>query len=60
MPRKASARSTSKGRKAAAPPKVMDFQEGDEVLAKWPGTNLYFQAKVTYVREEDDEYDVQV
>merc|ERR1711936_102474 len=35
------------------------FEEGDEVMAKWPGTALFFKSKVTYVREDDNEYDVQ-
>ena len=38
----------------------MAFTEGDAVMAKWPGTNLFFKAKVTFVRDEDNEYDVQV
>ena len=38
----------------------MAFTEGDAIMAKWPGTNLYFNAKVTFVRDEDNEYDVQV
>ena len=38
----------------------MAFTEGDAVMAKWPGTNLFFHAKVTFVRDEDNEYDVQV
>ena len=38
----------------------MAFTEGDAIMAKWPGTNLYFKAKVTFVRDEDKEYDVQV
>ncbi len=48
-------------KKAAATPKVykMDFNEGDSVMAKWPGTSLYFKAKVTFVRDDDNEYDVQ-
>lgn len=37
----------------------MAFTEGDGVMAKWPGTNLFFKAKVTFVRDEDNEYDVQ-
>jgi len=37
----------------------MAFTEGDAVMAKWPGTNLFFHAKVTFVRDEDNEYDVQ-
>ena len=38
----------------------MAFTEGDAVMAKWPGTNLFFKAKVTFVRDDDNEYDVQV
>ena len=66
----ATPRTPSRGRKAApATPKekeeivsvyIMAFTEGDHVMAKWPGTNLYFNAKVTFVRDEDNEYDVQV
>jgi lamin-B receptor len=67
-------RSTSKGRggaaasatkktpaKKAAVPAAdkMDFEEGDNVMARWPGTTLFFKSKVTYVREDDNEYDVQ-
>jgi hypothetical protein len=63
-------RSTSKGRtaggsaaKSKAKPKApvvhkMDFEEGDQIMAKWPGTALFFQAKVNFVREDDNEYDV--
>ena len=64
------ARTPSKGRKASpvkkAPDEIivtvydMAFTEGDAIMAKWPGTNLYFKAKVTFVRDEDNEYDVQV
>ena len=28
-------------------------------MAKWPGTQLYFKSKVTFVRDDDNEYDVQ-
>jgi len=42
-----------------SPAAVMDFEEGDEVMAKWPGTALFFKSKVTYVRTEDNEYDIQ-
>ena len=63
-------RSTSKGRSASAKktpakkaaPKAshdMEFEEGDHVMALWPGTSLYFKAKVTFVRDDDNEYDVQ-
>merc|ERR1712083_652036 len=37
----------------------MAFEEGDEVMAKWPGTALFFKSKVTYVRADDNEYDIQ-
>ena len=37
----------------------LDFSEGDKVMARWPGTSLYFKAKITYVRQDDGEYDVQ-
>lgn len=37
----------------------MDFEEGQAVMARWPGTALYFKSKVTYVRDDDNEYDVQ-
>merc|ERR1712051_394842 len=37
----------------------MAFEEGDEVMAKWPGTALFFKSKVTYVRSDDNEYDIQ-
>lgn len=37
----------------------MEFNEGDNVMARWPGTSLYFKAKVTFVRDDDNEYDVQ-
>ena len=82
MPRKAAARSASRGRAgakspaspksakksparrgrqpaAAKPAEKMEFEEGDKVMAKWPGTSLFFRAKVTYVRDDDNEYDVQ-
>jgi hypothetical protein len=39
--------------------KTMAFAEGDEVMARWPGSSLYFKAKVTMVRVEEDEYDVE-
>jgi len=39
--------------------KMMAFAEGDEVMARWPGSSLFFKAKVTMVRDEEDEYDVE-
>jgi len=38
---------------------IMAFAEGDEVMARWPGSSLFFKAKVTMVRDEEDEYDVE-
>jgi len=35
------------------------FKEGEEVMARWPGSSLFFKAKVSYVRPEDNEYDVE-
>merc|ERR1719458_2247033 len=37
----------------------MAFDEGDDIMARWPGTSLYFKAKVNFVRDDDNEYDVQ-
>ena len=63
---KSRGRPASKGRAAPSPKatpkkeeKKMDFEEGNEVMAKWPGTQLYFKSKVTFVRDDDNEYDVQ-
>merc|ERR1711983_765909 len=39
--------------------KGLEFSEGDAVMARWPGSSLFFKAKVTLVREGDDEYDVE-
>merc|ERR1712106_814151 len=35
--------------------KMMAFAEGDEVMARWPGSSLFFKAKVTMVRDEEDQ-----
>ena len=75
MPRGAKGRSSSRGRAPAAKKtptskaaskaapvataEKMDFEEGDQVMARWPGTSLFYRSKVTYVREDDNEYDVQ-
>jgi len=51
-----------KGAKAAAEVKEVKaivFAEGDAVMARWPGSSLFFKAKVTLVREADEEYDVE-
>jgi len=39
--------------------KKLEFALGDAVMARWPGSSLFFKAKVTLVREGDDEYDVE-
>jgi len=70
--RGAKGRSRSRGRAAASPKAApakkasvtstaskMDFEEGDQVMARWPGTSLFYRSKITYVREEDNEYDCQ-
>ena len=45
--------------KEEAVEKKMLFGEGEDVMARWPGSSLFFKAKVNVVREEDDEYDVE-
>jgi len=50
--------------KAAKAPKVKDeptleFGEGAAVMARWPGSSLFFKAKVTLAREDEAEYDVE-
>jgi len=39
--------------------KGLEFGVGDAVMARWPGSSLFFKAKVTLVREADEEYDVE-
>ena len=44
--------------KAAKAPKVKDeptleFGEGAAVMARWPGSSLFFKAKVTLAREDE-------
>jgi len=39
--------------------KKMEFEVGDAVMARWPGSSLFFKAKVTFVRDDDEEYDVE-
>lgn len=57
-PVKTPVKTPAKTRAKAAAPK-MDFEEGNNVMSRWPGTSLYFKSKVTFVREDDNEYDVQ-
>ena len=37
----------------------MQFEVGDSVMAKWPGSKLFYIAKIQLVRAEDNEYDVE-
>ena len=37
----------------------MQFGEGDAVMARWPGSSLFFKAKINFVRDDDNEYDVE-
>jgi hypothetical protein len=30
----------------------------NQLFNRWPGTNLFFNAKVSFVRDDDNEYDV--
>jgi len=39
--------------------KKMLFEGGDEVMAKWPGSKLYYNAKVQIARADENEYDVE-
>ncbi len=56
--KKASPKKSSK--KAPSTPRhQMEFDEGDNIMARWPGTSLFFKAKVMFVRDDDNEYDVQ-
>ena len=49
----------AKAKEAKEEPKGLEFSEGDAVMARWPGSSLFFKAKVTLVREADEEYDVE-
>ena len=48
-----------KAKPAKVPEPAMDFAEGAAVMARWPGSSLFFKAKVTLLREEEQEYDVE-
>ena len=37
----------------------MQFAEDESVMARWPGSSLFFKAKINFVREDDNEYDVE-
>jgi len=45
--------------KPAPEEKKMSFEAGDTVMAKWPGSKLYYNAKIQIVRPESNEYDVE-
>ena len=47
-PKSPAAKKTPKAKAAAAPAvaKEMAFDEGDAVMARWPGTQLFFKVKV--------------
>ena len=49
----------SKKEKPAPEEKKMGFEAGDTVMAKWPGSKLYYNAKIQIVRAESNEYDVE-
>lgn len=56
----------AKGAKAAKAATVEEpikpklaFAEGAEVMARWPGSSLFFKAKVAQLREDTEEYDVE-
>jgi len=36
----------------------MNYQNGDSVMARWPGTDKYYKSVIRFVRYEDNEYDV--
>ena len=49
-----------RGRAAKSPKKaVLNYKEGEEVMARWPGSKLYYTARIQLVREEEGEYDVE-
>jgi len=45
--------------KAAPVEHEMQFAEGAPIMARWPGSSLFFKATVRYVRDDDNEYDVE-
>ena len=49
-----------KSRPAKSPRKaVLNYKEGEEVMARWPGSKLYYKARIQLVRPEEGEYDVE-
>jgi len=49
----------SKKVKAAPVEFDMQYAEGAAVMARWPGSSLFFKATVRFVRDDDNEYDVE-
>eukprot|EP00092_Neocalanus_flemingeri_P014603 GFUD01015753.1.p1 GENE.GFUD01015753.1~~GFUD01015753.1.p1 ORF type:complete len:889 (+),score=228.79 GFUD01015753.1:240-2906(+) len=39
--------------------KKMIFEAGDSVMGRWPGSKLYYNAKVQLLRPDEDEYDLE-
>merc|ERR1712106_726799 len=58
MPRR-STRSRSRGRPERYGEAAVSEEKPKAVKARWPGSSLFFKAKVTMVRDEEDEYDVE-
>ena len=49
-----------RGRAAKSPKKAaLNYKEGEEVMARWPGSKLYYNARIQLVRAEEAEYDVE-
>ena len=51
-------KSKSHKSKTAKKPAQLYYKEGEEVMARWPGSRLYYNATVQLVRPEQGEYDV--
>ena len=49
---------SSKGSKTPKKPPPLYYQEGEEVMARWPGSRLYYNATIQLRRPEQGEYDV--
>ena len=49
-----------RGRAAKSPKKAaLNYKEGEDVMARWPGSKLYYTARIQLVRAEEAEYDVE-
>ena len=49
---------SSKGSKTPKKPPPLYYKEGEEVMARWPGSRLYYNATIQLRRPEQGEYDV--